>query len=806
MAGKGRSAIGPFVLRVQAGKLFAPSEFAQIIENFIPQEEGTLRSIWGPATYVPLKDPVPQQAGVGDPIETLAPAVGTRPPAYPSTLPSVDLTGIEEQTPVYGKINHGIFHCLLRNGQRDVLLLHTGEELWEFRGWKRNWRRLIAPDATDNFGVKGTLIDDSKARFPTQFEPTGNGVVIVPQRRRAYFYDGQTIAPLGFSEIPNAPTGIGPENSHEKWISAKSGSRGSRYGRGVNDVNYAHDGLYDRAVFDEYGSGTRYSMGFCTTGMTKGFGNSRIGTVGSLSPYDYATLQAGAGSGWLETGEWRCAVQFIDRWGNLSPLSGRSNAVTVETQPASIMTTYDSTDSDNSEFRAVPVSRVQKQFAWIGIPKGPEYCIGRILYRTQDLRNSGTAKLFVLTQNATATSFPFATLPDNVTTIYPDNIPDAWLVDEATEVDPVPRFKLCRVAFGRLWIGNIAGRPGLIRPSLPGLWGTFERGKEIYPDPAGGAITGLWRVNRGLLAFTEKSTFLIEASDDGEGFRSSPLSAEVGCVAPNSIQTLGDGRVVWFGGDSFYAYDGQTVANISKAISRPLRRTTRARMAQACSAFDPRYKEYRCWLSIDGSVENNMCFIYDGEGWRQRTDVSPRDVCVTRDHREYMLAAGRVMGEGDDTDNGTYNGVFLLDHYGNRHDSKLERVLDDREAYIETSWMHAATSREAKTASVVYLWLRETEDSEVTIEVFRDWRNQTTETATAKRYSGEDPPNFWGETTLGEEGAHWVRRRPFWTRVEIYVPSAETFKFKIRGKGSWEFVGLTIDEASRYSGGAMIPS
>ena len=170
-----------------------------------------------------------------------------------------------------------------------------------------------------------------------------------------------------------------------------------------------------------------------------------------------------------------------------------------------------------------------------------------------------------------------------------------------------------------------------------------------------------------------------------------------------------------------------------------------------------------------------------------------------------MLAAGRVMGEGDVTDAGTYNGVFLLDHYGNRHDSRLETVLDEREAYIETSWMHAAQSREAKTASVVYLWLRETEDSDVTVEVFRDWRNQTTETATAKRYSEEDPPNFWGETTLGEKGANWVRRRPFWTRVEIYVPSAETFKFKIRGKGSWEFVGLTIDEASRYSGGAMIP-
>ena len=38
-----------------------------------------------------------------------------------------------------------------------------------------------------------------------------------------------------------------------------------------------------------------------------------------------------------------------------------------------------------------------------------------------------------------------ATLPDNVSDFYPDNIPDAWLTRTITEVDPVPQFKLCAV-------------------------------------------------------------------------------------------------------------------------------------------------------------------------------------------------------------------------------------------------------------------------------------------------------------------------------------------------------------------------
>ena len=93
----------------------------------------------------------------------------------------------------------------------------------------------------------------------------------------------------------------------------------------------------------------------------------------------------------------------------------------------------------------------------------------------------------------------------------------------------------------------------------------------------------------------------------------------------------------------------------------------------------------------------------------------------------------------------------------------------------------------------------------MTIEVFRDWRNDVIETVTAKRYSSEDVPAFWGSTKFGDTGAKFVTPRPYWTRAQIYLPSNEVFKFKIKGSGLWEFIGLQVDVAPKAYGGAQTP-
>ena len=780
MANKqGTASLGPYSLRVQAGQLFLSNDVAQRIENMIPTSEGALRTVVGPAALVDDGD--------------------NRRPASKSSADPTE--------PVYLRFQHGIFHCQLNSDQRDVLLLHTGGQLWEFTGWTRGWRRLLAPSGVDAIGRTDTLPNTTQPSFPTQFESVGNGVIIVPQDHRAYFYDGYRIAPLGFDRKPSPPLPRGPANGQ---------ARQDNTGAGVNNIGYAHDKTtYGQRRTDYY------------AGKTAGF---KVDGVGTLSPltFDASVFQKDddgekiqnsgrLNAGWLLRGEYKCKVQFIDCFGNLSPLSDPSSSVTLSFQSSVIPT-----DASTSHAYLSSAQRLLKQIAWAGIPQGPDYCIGRNLYRSKDLVNSGTAKYFKLSQNSAGVASSYATLTDNTSKVFPDSIPDSMLFTEAKDIDPVPLFRLCRVALGRLWVANIKDQPGLIRPSMPGRWGTFPANKEIYPDPSGGEITGLASVAAGLLAFTRTSTYLIRDAGGGS-FSSGPVSSDIGCVAPSSISSLSDGTVIWLGSEGFYAYDGNSIRNISGEVDKTFRRITKGRMKQAVAAYDAELKEYRCWVSIDGNTRNNFCFIFNGTGWRTRTDVAVSAVCITKDHRRLMLAAGSVIGEpnngrADEVDV-DHSGVYVLDRSGNHTEdwgaheyldtglpvTPLQSIVNQREAVVETNWIQGTASKQRRTAQVIYLWLRETANTNLTVEVMRDWRNVVIETATARRVSDEDVPAIWGETKFGDSKEIYGQRRPFWSRVQIYVPSNETFKFRIIGNGFWEFVGMSVDVAAKHYGGAQLP-
>ena len=772
---------GPYFLREQGDSLLAPNEIARRIVNMYMLEEQTLRSIWGPTAYVP------------------AVATGLRPfsRGLPVSRPGV-LT-IDPTTPVYGFRQHGIFHAVMDSG-RELLLLHTGDELWEWRGWQRNWRQILAPTPGAH-GIQARLLDSKQARPPTQFTFTGNGVVIVPQQGRAYFYDGRYIAPLGFSQTPASPVGRGPHSSAEQL---------SPSGDGVNNRGYAHTSARAEAVLDDnrsfpWNSGDAVSAG-AGTEMTDGFGDCRVGTITTLPISDPDNLTVGT-SGWVEQGQWRCAVQFIDLWGNLSPLSPASTPVRCDLRPAVLLNSPVQQlpligVSEDVRIPLIPVfdldkarpNKVRIQVKWEGIPTGPERCVGRRLYRTKDIENTGDNTLYYLTQNALATSQGFATLPDNVVTMYPDNIPDGWLTEPAKKVLPVPRFTLCTMALGRLWIAGMEDDPATIRPSEAGFWGTFLSGNDLTPDPMS-HITGLHAVTNGLLVCTVASTFLVEDSTDGKAFRYRPISSEIGCAAPSSMASLPDGKVMWLGFDGFYSYNGTTVTYESLPIRKTLKRLTLSRLVQAVGVFDQRSREYRCWVSLDGNEENTHCFIYDGAGWRERDDMVVDSVCTTQDHRGYTLVGGHLP------DDETHSGVYLLDHAAS---PDIPALVADREALIETAWLNAQGSDEARTSYVIYLWLRETEDAKVTIEVMRNWRGKVVETTSAFRYSRKDIPDFWKSSRLAD-GTTWKERRPYWTRAAVHVPSAEAVRFRIRGTGNWEFIGFQVQQASRYYGGAQMP-
>lgn len=757
--------IGPLVLRVQADGLFNANDVAQRIVNMRYSEEQTLHSIVGPTAYIP------DRAKDGRPSSRVAP-VGT-----PGVL------SIDETTPVYGFRQHGLFHTVMPSG-KELLLLHTGNEMWEWRGWQRNWRKLISPTAGAH-GIVGELPDKPQADFPTQFAYTGNGVVIIPQQGQAYFYDGAYIAPLGFSQTPSSPTARGPNSSRQQFQSLQ---------KSVNDTGYAHTSSYGSATLNVVAVG---SNDIVHTAMTEGFGPCRLGTVQVMSITDPAELESGA-TGWVYAGEWRCAAQYIDRWGNLSPASAPSSAVTIDVAPAVVPTTtfVGDTNAANLTVARVLPSVPRVQIKWEGISVGPEHCVGRILYRTKDTQNTGDNTLYYLSQNALSVP-EYATIPDNIVTDFPDNIPDTWLGNPLEQYLTVPEFRLATMALGRLWIGNFVGGPSTVRPSEPGFWGTFKAGNDLTPDPTS-EVTGMEGVSEGLLVCTAASSFLVTSSDDGQGFKYAPLSKTVGCAAPSSMVTLPNGPTIFLGRDGFYLYEGGQLQFVSPELRRTFKRLTYARLKQAVAAYDPRSREYRCWVSLDGSERNNRCFVYgpspDGSrGWRERDDMLVDAVCTTADHRRYMLVGGNL------NDDNSHSGVYLLDHDAS---PDIPALVEDREAIIETGWLEGPDSDKAKTSYVVYLWLRETENTEVTVDILRNWREKVIDTASVFRYSKKDIPDFWATTKLG--AGTWRDKRPYWTRAAIHVPSAESVKFRIRGTGTWEFVGLQVKMSPRYYGGAQL--
>lgn len=752
-----RRVVGPLNLRVESGRLITPDQVASKIENMQLTPDGTLRSVDGPLPYVP------------------AYAINNKAGYTPG--PAIPAVAYEDM--------HGVYHCLLEGGKRDVLLVHSGSRIMVHQGWSTAspYETLLGPAS-----VSPTLIapiaTDSRPQFPTQFESTPDGVVIVPQDTRAYFYDGYIVAPLGYdsSEVPGPCQAQGPNSSGS--ITSIPNNRGYAHRGGITGIvpNIAASVLNE--MFVNYGS--------CRLGFTRKSDiiSSQGGTNASTSRNKNIL------GGVLDEGAWSAAVQFVDLWGNLSPLSPASADATLDSM--------ENIDAENPTYKyleTVSVDSLRFQVSWSGINTGPDRTVARKLLRTKDkVKNTDT--FYEVPANCGGGFFEFATLPDNSVQLFPDNTPDTWLLQEATLVDPVPQFKLCRVAFGRMWIANFNSNSGAVRYSLPGKWGTFPKDEIIVPDAHSSEITGLWAVAKGLLVFTESSTFLFSENDSGDGFVGATIHPSVGCVAPSSIGVLPNGVTIWLGQKGFYAYDGQSIKPISVDIQPTIKRINVARRLQSVAAVDKTMGEYRCWVPHDGSIKNSLCLIFDGDGWRQRTDVKAAAVCTTKDHRDYQLAAGEAVPSGGSAT----PGLWLLDR------SSVAYVVQAREATIETAWLKSfgPRSRERSSLLTAYFWIRATRKADLVVEAMRDWRTVPVVETTAisavppTLYAPEDPPPFWNEALLGTSDV-WEKRRPFWLKVDFHLPSCEVFKLRLKYAGDWEFLGLFFEDRDVHGGGVQVP-
>jgi len=610
------------------------------------------------------------------------------------------------------------------------LLAHVGNELWEFQGWNQQWRVLIGSTGLLKENLTSAL---RPGRFPTQFVATPAGVVIIPQTGRALFYDGEVLAGFGYRKAPSAPS--------VSWIKSNS----------------------DQLKHDSNGGGPSELPFFAT---------ELFGLGATMRTTDGSILISGGGvelsQGHLQQALYTVATRWIDRWGNLSPIGHRLR-ISIPHEESGAW--------NNGVFE---VDRALKVVGLSGIERGSDHTVGRIVCQSKDLRSSGDPGLYELPGQ-----FPsaWATIPENVSEHYSLSHSDMELGLPVVDTLPVPNFRLGQMAMSRFWAGNVQDDRGRLMGSLPGLWGTFPADMVRYPDPQGAELTGLWPFQDGLLACTASSTFWVMEGDDGKGLRVQPLSRLYGCGAPSSFATMPDGTPVWWAGDQFVALTEKGPRPISRSIARRLSRLNHSRSSQAVAYVDKATGEYRCWLASGGSDENDLCFTFDGQYWRERPGERVSCLATLQQPPGYTVAGGRI-----ESGNSWDDGVWVLDHKTPGHTASPIPYI------FESVWFQRAPNATHQSPLRLMLWLREERESNIDVSVYRDYREgvDTLTSATITSQSTSDPPPRWGETALGS-APRWQRRRFFWTRKSIAVPSCESFKVKLSSTSPFAIMALEFD-------------
>lgn len=290
---------------VESGQKYAPGTLAREIVNMRLTPEGTIESVRGPTALIP-------DYGAG----------------YP-----------------YSARMYGVFHALLHDGMRDVVLIRAGTTLYEQQGWARTATALVTG-----------LSSDPNARYPDQFVEVAGKIVWNNGIDAPQIYDGYVILPLGYDRAPGAPSATGP------------GDTGHQVFR--NQGGYSHPG--------------------------------KIGSVGNFFTQQSGALLAGSWYYYVQFED-----VFGNR-SPLSPASG-SVSLRQELTQTSFWLNYDNYpgatlfDQNLGPF-AVQVDDLTKQFLVQDIPAGPLGTVRRLLYRTPDTqRNPAEARLLaVLPDNVTA--------------------------------------------------------------------------------------------------------------------------------------------------------------------------------------------------------------------------------------------------------------------------------------------------------------------------------------------------------------------------------------------------------------------
>ena len=681
-----------------------------------------------------------------------------------------------------------VFHARLFDKCSDMLLVSAGNRLLMHKPWGNfdSSDEVVSPytrprfypvitDLSKNSGGGSTLA--GSVSFPDQFVTMNDYVIFNNGVDQAYIVTPEGIPfKLGFNMTPSAPIAEGPA--------------------GVDIVG--RDSYYPN------------SHGYSWEG--------KIGTAGD-------TLSSDGGG--ILAGEFYYHLQYEDQFGNRSATSAKSNTVKIEPHTASPLRgsvkgrdddAVASTISAIEKTLGVEIKDVQRQFlvrcslpttmapsggtlrlsllgnafsntvSWNTTGRShtesldPSDVIAVNLYRTPDILNVGPTPRLV------------ARIPASNDFSFPDNVSDAELGDDMVQTVPVPIFKVMCVHQGRLIIGNISGAPGMVMRSEPGFPGTFSAVDFVFPDSGGEEITALYSHNNQLMAFTETSIY---AMDDFAA--PTPIVRGIGCVAPQSIQVMRDGSLIWLGRDGFYAMNSSGINQISKTIDRTMKTlVNRNRFRMATSVIDPDSGEYRCALCPAGLTDQSKVLCFDGTYWREvdyKMHIS--SFAVTQDQRELCLilgAAKRLAKEsGDILSEPTKRNIPLQDAAFKRGPSvyvtnretlaSSNRCGFSFDAVYRSGWLRAdQNALTPVNIRTMYIGLVDTENADFTVTFFKNGSTKpvATQLITAVGLDGDTGiVSNTGDLAVLGEGSRTQRPRIFWRKIPVNISTANSWCFEI---------------------------
>lgn len=438
---------------------------------------------------------------------------------------------------------------------------------------------------------------------------------------------------------------------------------------------------------------------------------------------------------------YRYRVSMINSRGQESPLSAPSPIVTFTN-------TGGTTVDDGAHF------------IMVGLPIGAAECVGRRIYRTQNIYDStGTA-----IQAYGEIFFPLMDVPDNVTTQVLDARFDASL--PGVQVDPLA---LGPFPTGAKYIASFKGCMFVAASTQTDVYFSAPGMPEVFPIdnvmPVGdsylGPITGLYGTRNALVVFKESGIYFIKG-DPVSGFTASLFTKTTGCVAPNTIREVPGLGLMFLGSGGVYLLRGtlenegvQTeIVPMHIPVTEWIKKINRSAAIGAFAAVYHRDKEYWLAVPVIGKDQNNLVLVYHYEigEWSYRENYPISCMLETSDHRGHLL-----FGSWDLNTEGIYV-------YSPGFDDKAGTAI---EPLYQSGWSNAGAIYRSMRPKYVQVQCGLHGDNPLNLSVYTnrsltEWPEQPGQ---AQQYP-EDVQPVYGTATF-DSGTDWQQFRPGTLRFDI---------------------------------------